>query len=70
MTLHRGDFLKRGSTYLTVLVVSPCGRYARVARMQHTRIVEESVALKGLRQGQPNPTKQGRRQYQDVWVLG
>jgi hypothetical protein len=30
MAHARGDILTRDGTYLTILVLSPCGRYARV----------------------------------------
>ena len=69
MPLHRGDHLKRGATYLTVLTVSLCGRYTVVARAKGTRIVEERIAVKGLRKGKPTATKHVRRCYQDVLVL-
>ena len=69
MTLHRGEHLKRGATYLTVLTVSVCGRYAVVAYAKGTRIVEERIVVKGLRKGRPNATRHVRRCYQDVLVI-
>jgi hypothetical protein len=69
MTLHRGDHLKRGRSYLTVLIVSACGRYAVVARAKGRRIVEERIVVKGLRKGMPNATKHARRCDQDVLVI-
>ena len=69
MTLQRGDHLKCGSTYLTILTVSPCGRYAVVAWARGTRIVEERIVVKGLRRGKYNATQHGRRCYQDVLVI-
>jgi hypothetical protein len=69
MRLARGEHLKRGATYLTVLTVSPCGRYAVVAWAKGRRIVVERIAVTGLRKGRYNPTKHGRRCYQDVLVL-
>ena len=69
MTLHRGDHVKRGTTYLTVLTVSPCGRYALVAWAKGAHIVEERIAVKGLRKGKYNATKHARRCYQDVLVI-
>ena len=69
MTLQRGDHLKRGATYLTVLTVSPCGRYAVVAWARDTRIVEERIAVKGLRKGTYNATKPSRRAYKGVLVI-
>ena len=69
MTLQRGDHLKRGSTYLTVLAVSGCGRYAVVAWAKGRRIVEERIVVKGIRKGRYNVTKHMRRCYQDVLVI-
>jgi hypothetical protein len=69
MTLQRGDHLKRGTTYLTVLTVSPCGRSAVVAWAKGPRIVEERIAVKGLRKGKYTVTKHTRRCYQDVLVI-
>jgi hypothetical protein len=69
MRLQRGDHLKRDSTYLTILTVSECGRYAVVAWAKGRRIVEERIAVKGLRKGKYNATKHVRRCYQDVLVI-
>ncbi len=69
MWLQRGDHLKRGTTYLTVLTVSYCGRYAIVARASGRRIVEERIAVKGLRKGRYNATKHSRRCYKGVLVI-
>lgn len=69
MPLQRGDHLKRGRTYLTVLSVSPCGRYGVVAWAKGRRIVEERVSLTGLRRGRYNATKHAVRWYQEVRVL-
>jgi hypothetical protein len=69
MQLQRGDHLKRGPTYLTVLPVSPCGRYAVVAWAKGTRIVEGRIVVKGLRKGRYNVTQHVRRCYQDVLVI-
>ena len=69
MTLQRGDHLKRGTSYLTVLAVSGCGRYAIVAWARGRRIVEERVAVKGLRKGRYNVTKHARRCYKGVLVI-
>ena len=69
MPLQRGDHLKRGRTYLTVLSVSVCGRYALVAWAKGPRIVEEQIAVKGLRKGRYNATQHARRCYQDVLVI-
>jgi len=49
--LQRGDHLKRDGVYLTILALSPCGRYAVVAWARGRRIVEERIAVKGLRKG-------------------
>ena len=68
-TLQRGDHLKRGTSYLTVLAVSCCGRYAVVAWARGTRIVEERIAVKGLRKGRYNVTKHARRCYKGVLVI-
>ena len=69
MSLTRGDHLKRQGTYLTILFLSPCGRYAMIARAQGQRIVREAVALKALRKGTYNVTRHSRRYYQDVLVI-
>ena len=69
MTLHRGDHLKRGSTSLTVLALSCCGCYAVVAWAKGARIVEERIAVTGLRQGRYNATKHARRCYKGVLVI-
>jgi hypothetical protein len=69
MMLHRGDHLKRGATYLTILSVSVCGRYAVVAWAKGAHIVEERIAVHGLRKARYNVTKHGRRCYQDVLVI-
>jgi hypothetical protein len=69
MALQRGDHLKRGATYLTVLTVSGCGRYAVVAWAKGRRIVEERIVVTGLRKGRYNVTKHVRRCYQDVLVI-
>ena len=48
MSFARGDILKRDSAYLTIRALSPCGRYARVAHVHGTHIVEEQIPVKGV----------------------
>ena len=67
--LQRGDHLKRDGVYLTILALSPCGRYAVVAWARGRRIVEERIAVKGLRKGRYNVTKHARRCYKGVLVI-
>ena len=67
--LQRGDHLKRAGVYLTILALSPCGRYAVVAWARGRRIVEERIAVKGLRKGRDNVTKHARRCYKGVLVI-
>ena len=69
MTLQRGDHLKRDGVYVTILSISPCGRYAVVAWAKGTRIVEERIAIKGLRKGRYNVTQHAHRCYKGVLVI-
>jgi len=69
MSLARGDILKRAGAYLTILVLSPCGRYATVARVHGTHIVEEQISVKGLHKGTYNATKHSHRFYQGALVI-
>jgi hypothetical protein len=69
MHLTRGDILKRDGVSCTILVLSPCSRYALVARVKGKHVIEEQIVIKGWRKGAYNATKHSRRFYKGVWVL-
>jgi len=50
MHLTRGDILKRDGVYYTILVLSPCGRYARAARSRGKHIGRGADRRQGLAQ--------------------